>query len=141
VNPRITNVATSAVCAFALLGASACRSLHDKAVEQFGADYSCPADRVQARERSDIHATTLFVDPPAPVMPPDEVRNDPARLAVWQANQQQAQSTQSSYLDFMTVFEVTGCDHRAFYACARAARVNGFNDARHCMSASHVPLQ
>jgi hypothetical protein len=117
---------------------SACKSLKTGATEQFGKDYSCPEDRVEAREREDVRGSTLFIGP-STATPPEEVKKDPARLAKWRADQAESQKGAIAVYDGMTVFEVTGCQHRAFYACSRANKVNGNADPVHCFAAPYPP--
>jgi hypothetical protein len=45
----------------------------------------------------------------------------------------------SDVYDSMTVFEVNGCGHKAFYACKRAAKVQGGADPIHCVAGTHPP--
>ena len=128
-----------ASCLLAMaVGAAGCKSLKTGATEHFARDYSCPEDRVVAKERSDIAGSSLFAGPPTGA-PPAEVKSDPGRLAKWQADRAKEQKTMSDVYDSFTVFEVSGCDHEAFYACIHPAKVNGGADPVSCTPAQHPP--
>jgi hypothetical protein len=64
----------------------ACEKLDADAKKSFSGSNTCPLDRVESRERPELHPSML-----APSSrPPAEVARDPQRLAMWQ--QQQAKS-------------------------------------------------
>lgn len=129
-----------AVCAVAAaVGASGCKSLKTGATEAFAREYSCPEDRVDARERPDVSGSSLIVGPPPVATPPADVRSDPGRLAKWKADQAQAQSGANDFYDSMTVFEVNGCGHKAFYACNHPAKRPAGADPVGCIPGRHPP--
>jgi hypothetical protein len=79
------------------------------ASEQFGTQFSCPKDRVEAKRRPDLDPSNAV-----PVtQPPDEVKSDPGRLAKWNADQDKRRSLKSD----QQVFEVTGCGHTQLLNC------------------------
>jgi hypothetical protein len=51
------------------------------------------------------------------------VKNDPGRLAKWQADQDKDKADKRAHND-STVFEATGCDHTQLYSC-RPHHANG----------------
>jgi hypothetical protein len=137
--PRPLLLTSAAVLAFAL-PALGCKALKTGATQTFAREFSCPEERVAALERSDVTGSSVMVGPPgAGLTPPPEVSRDPARLARWKADQIEEQRGARDVYDGFTVFEVSGCDHRAFYACKRAAKVNGNADPIGCFKATHPP--
>jgi hypothetical protein len=101
----------------ALCGGVGCKRMKTGALEHFSAKYSCPADRITVRERDDIKGSQ--VNPPYQESPPDEVKKDPARLAVWEKTQRDKNAELYAILDNKDVFEVRGCEHAVFLACWR----------------------
>jgi hypothetical protein len=94
-----------------------CQGLESGAKEQFGSKYSCPADRVTAKQRSDLRGSQVLGTRSTPRDPPDEVKRDPARLAKWNADREKERSSIESLYDSDDVFEVSGCDHTVFMGC------------------------
>jgi hypothetical protein len=80
------------------------------AKDTFRRQDSCPADRISARERDDIHASEGLRHK----SPPREVATDPERMREWEAEQRDERDTEdSSY----TVVEVDGCGVSRLYQC------------------------
>ena len=103
----------ASVCAVfaAVLGLTACKSAASTAKEQFSRDFSCPEERVEVRDRSDIRASAFGA--PTPTPPPD-VAADPARRALWEKkNEPDTSGIDSDY----SVEEARGCDKQSFYLC------------------------
>jgi hypothetical protein len=82
-----------------------CTALPGRTREEFSRMYSCPLDSVANKARPDVQAA----DFEKPATPPPEVASDPARLAVWKANQPQPWSVE--------FFELTGCGHHVLWGC------------------------
>ena len=97
----------------AMLVLAGCQTLAAGAKEHFSKDYSCPPDRIEARDRPDLHPSSFRTQPPTPT-PPAAVAADPARLAIWEKNHR-VDITQ--YDDDYDIEEAHGCGHDAFYQC------------------------
>lgn len=80
----------------------------DEAVQSFGSEHSCPADRLQVK-----HALVRLPDLVEPRQPPAEVAADAGRLAVWN---QTVNQELASY-DRLTAVDVAGCGGHATYFC------------------------
>ena len=90
--------------------------------ENFEQTFSCPADRAQVKRRPDLDPVQFHL--PMTTRPPAEVRNDPGRLAKWQADQdQELQRRRASYSQYVIV-EATGCGHTQLQEC-RAHHAHG----------------
>jgi hypothetical protein len=87
-----------------------CTALPNETREAFSEKYSCPIDSITSKDRPDVHATE-FETPPTP---PADVAADPARLAVWQANQPKPWPVE--------FFELTGCGHHVLWGCRLPSR-------------------
>jgi hypothetical protein len=79
-----------------------CSPSETGAREEFAHQYSCPRERVSARERTDIVPSTGA--------PPPDVAGDPDRLALWR-------SDALKRMDTRPVFEATGCGRSELYRC------------------------
>src|SRR5512147_2203685 len=102
------------IVTFALLSivASGCKSVTEGAREHFSKDFTCPLDRVEVRPRPDIRPS----DFEKPSDPPKEIADDPGRLKMWKANQDERKSWANSRDD---ILEARGCGHQRLYACHR----------------------
>jgi hypothetical protein len=80
----------------------------DEAVQSFGREHSCPADRLQVK-----HALVRLPDLVEPKQPPAEVAADAGRLAVWN---QTINEELASY-DRLTAVDVAGCGGHTTYFC------------------------
>ena len=101
------------VLGLTICSAFGCKSLETGAKEHFAKKYSCPEDRVEAHARPDLRwSKIVFGDRPEEV-PPDEVKNDPGRLAKWNEDHQ----GNAASLDKFDVFEAKGCGHEQIMAC------------------------
>jgi hypothetical protein len=91
---------------FALLAASACAAPSAGRVRgQFAFDNTCPESRVTVTERPAIsEAAALTLAHP----PPDDVSEDPERLALWRAEYR---------LEDVHVYELHGCDVDSDVVC------------------------
>ncbi len=85
-------------------------SVTDDAKEYFSAENTCPLERVEARERTDLKDSTFRT-----TAPPKDVAADPGRLAMW--HEQQA-SRDRVY----RIVQVRGCDKHVVYECRPARR-------------------
>ena len=98
-----------------LVSLTSCQSLADGAKETFAKDYSCPADRVESRDRPDLRHSSFDTGPTTPTpKPPPDIAADPARLAMWQRRHQHDPTELDSTTD---VEEARGCGKQAFYFC------------------------
>jgi hypothetical protein len=98
-----------------ILSLTACQSLADGAKEAFAKDYSCPADRVESRDRPDLRHSSFDTAPNTLTpKPPPDIAADPARLAMWQQRHQRDPTEFDRTTD---VEEVRGCGKQAFYFC------------------------
>ena len=97
---------------------SGCKRLSTGAREDFARRYSCPENRIDVKERTDLRAQDVLGPGQQPeAQPPDEVKNDPGRYAQWKKDQaEQRQGQAARYADY-EVFELTGCGHAATLAC------------------------
>jgi hypothetical protein len=112
----------------AALPPAGCKRLATGARETFARDYSCPEDRVEVIERSDIGYSSLFALPSAG-KPAPEVAADPERLAKWRRDQEEEHATRARDFDrSMTVYQVTGCDHEVFMGCQHRTELDGAKD-------------
>jgi hypothetical protein len=94
------------------LSQAACQALSDGARDKFSVSFTCPTDRVEVRERPDLHPSDWLK-----VKPSSEIAADPGRLKMWQADQDRLKSyTDGRY----HIFEARGCGHESLYECARA---------------------
>jgi hypothetical protein len=91
----------------------ACQSLASGAKEQFSKDYSCPLDRIESRDRRDLHPSSFSYPLPMP-KPPADVAADPARLALWTKNHTHDPTLYDGDND---IEEARGCGKQAFYQC------------------------
>jgi len=105
------------VFAALLFSLGACQGLESGAKEKFADTYTCPVDRVTARERSDLKGSQILGTPSTPREPPDEVKKDPGRLAKWNADREKERNSSDSFYDTYAVYEVSGCSHSAFLGC------------------------
>jgi hypothetical protein len=97
----------------ALFSLAACQSLAAGAKEQFSKDVSCPLDRIESRDRHDLHPSS-FTNPMFLPKPSAEIVADPGRLAVWQRNHEHDRTRSDGDNQ---IEEVRGCGKQAFYEC------------------------
>ncbi|WP_437655660.1 hypothetical protein [Sorangium sp. So ce1182] len=109
----------------AVVFSSGCKRLKTGAREEFGRKHSCPEDRITVRSRDDVKwGSVVLANRPAEA-PPDEVKNDPGRLAKWQKDRAEEDAATREGLDDLDVFEVKGCGHEVLMACAHPAGSSG----------------
>jgi hypothetical protein len=113
-----------------------CKSRKEGARERFSEDFTCPEDKVNARERPDLDAYDLDFGAPPP--PSQEIQKDPQRWRLWRERQEE---THRSWNNALSVFEASGCHHDAFYTCSHpSGSRGGTNLARaSCSKANHPP--
>ncbi|XXT19530.1 hypothetical protein WME94_55840 [Sorangium sp. So ce429] len=109
----------------AVVFSSGCKRLKTGAREEFGRKHSCPEDRITVRSRDDVKWGSIVLANRSAAAPPDEVKNDPGRLAKWQKDQAEEDAATRERLDELDVFEVKGCGHEVFMACAHPAGSSG----------------
>jgi hypothetical protein len=103
---------------FAVLVLSA-GSVQTAVKEKFSFDFTCPVERIEVRDRSDIKPSDFKVKDPPP-LPPPEVAADPARLALWRERNPDRRSDVDfdNLLDIdNSVEEARGCNRKAMYRC------------------------
>lgn len=109
-----------ASCAIALLAVAAllaaCTGREGAARNLFEQTWTCPADRIEARREEGL--TLADLRPPEHETPPAEIAADAARLALWRERRQEALASRRRFDERYHVYEVSGCGHRARYACA-----------------------
>jgi hypothetical protein len=116
-----------------MLSLTGCQTLSDGAKEKFSKDYSCPIDRLESRDRPDLHRSSFHTAAAPTATPPADIAADPARLAVWNQNHKQ---DPTSFDDLDDIEEVRGCGNAAFYACHHMQRHAG---TATCFRESTVP--
>lgn len=94
----------------------ACKSKSEGALEKFATKYSCPEDQVTVKPRPDLDAADILM-PDFSKEPSDEVKNDPARLAKFEADQEASRESWRRGYGGYDMFEVTGCGHEAIMGC------------------------
>jgi hypothetical protein len=87
-----------------------CTALPNGTRDEFSEKFSCPNDAITSKARKDVQASEFE----KPNTPPAEIAADPARLAVWQANQPQPWTVE--------FFELTGCGHHVLWGCRLPGR-------------------
>jgi hypothetical protein len=83
--------------------------------ERFEKSWSCPEDRVVAKVRTDLDP--LQFHPAKVKTPPEEVRDDPARYAKWNADQEAERQTQRAAYAGHKLVELDGCGHTEIQDC------------------------
>ncbi len=110
----------AALIPIALFG---CKKLKTGAAEKFAEDYTCPAARIEVTPRPDLSpAEVLGASKAKAEEPPDEVKNDPERYALWKDEQSKKQAAADGNFANFEVFQVKGCDHDVIYACCHASQ-------------------
>jgi hypothetical protein len=95
-----------------------CQSKEAGAREKFSKEFTCPAERVEVRERSDLKPSMLR----AQVPPPPDVAADPARLAMWKAEEETNNENADQMCDML---EARGCNQQSLVCCRRhTKRIN-----------------
>ena len=112
---RSHHLAIAAVTVCGLL--QGCKRLKTGAREDFRQRYSCPDDRIEVKARDDLHAMDVLGVRVSGVQPPEDVKKDPARLAVWEQSQAEVRQRQAEAFAPYEVFEVMGCGHQVVLAC------------------------
>jgi hypothetical protein len=112
---RLAVIGCAAGCVGLLL--VGCKKISTGAGEYFVQKYSCPAERVKVAERPDLKPSQVFPSPFAEPPPPDEVKNDPERLALWTSKQSAVKQSWDERMDRKKLFEVSGCGHDVLLGC------------------------
>ena len=117
---RDRQTASAALVLLLGMGVTGCKSLAKGATEEFAADFTCPADRVEVRPRTDIQPNDLRRQkPPAP---PADVAADPERLALFLEQQKKKADAANRLCE---VFEARGCGNQVLYCCRHASQNRG----------------
>ncbi len=119
---------------FLLLGVlvMGCSGAMDSAKEDFSKDYTCPVSRVEARVRKDVKPSTL--SPFKKKEPSAKIKEDPARLAMWNKEQEDKDAQTD---DGQTVVEVRGCDNTVLYSCGYASQHSSTSSPWMCMKKAY----
>ena len=118
--PLARGLLVAALLPLALVG---CKKLKTGAAEKFSQDYTCPESRVEVIARPDLSPAQVLGRSKAKVEePPDDVKNDPERYALWKEEQKKQEEKDDGRYDNYEVFEAKGCDHDVIYACCHAAQ-------------------
>jgi len=117
---------------FAIVCLSGCQSVADGAREDFSSANTCPIERVEARERTDVKPSQLR----RKVDPPPDIAADPGRLKLWQ--DKRAKSSAHDDEDHHIV-EVRGCDRHEFYECKHPGSGSTPGVRWMCSTDSYVP--
>jgi hypothetical protein len=89
-----------------------CKSKESGAREAFSKEFTCPADRVEVRERPDVKMSMLRETS----KPPADVAADPGRLAMWNAEQEKSRTNADGLCE---MFEARGCNQQTLMCCSR----------------------
>src|SRR5262245_20479554 len=109
------------VAALVALGAlEGCQSYEEIAHETFSKNESCPPERVTAHEQVGVDAYELTFGKDAE--PAAEIKNDPARYAMWKKERETAHG---QFNKAMHVVAVKGCDQDAMYTCSTGTDSTG----------------
>jgi hypothetical protein len=100
-----------------ILLATACQGYESGAREQFSKQFTCPEDRVEVRQSA---LTVASVKGKKRAEPPPEIKADPGRLKLWQAEQDKTASFSSVFCS--ELWEARGCDHQTLYCCYRPSK-------------------
>jgi hypothetical protein len=92
-----------------------CQSVIDGAKEEFSKSNTCPLDRVEARERPELKASSFT----AKQKPPADIAADPSRLKMWQEQQERSRTAGDG---IGSIAEARGCGKQAFYRCSRSQK-------------------
>jgi hypothetical protein len=114
------------------MGGVACTSFPTQAKEDFAKKFSCPEEQVTVKDRKDLNADDVLERDRKPrkkdVAPP-EIASDPARLAKWTKDRDDAEAARRSFHSSYDVLEVAGCGHKNLVVCHRPTG-KGNNSAR-----------
>jgi len=89
------------------------------AKKTFAQSFTCPDERVELRQRTDIKGSMFSSHSP----PSDEVKADPARYAIWQQKQTEIDRDADSGGNYgVFFFDVRGCGHQVLYQCSNKPR-------------------
>jgi hypothetical protein len=93
----------------------ACSGGKGRAKDDFAASFTCPPDRIEIRARNDISGS-MFVERRPPSA---EVKSDPARLAIWNKQEDERVSSADSGGNYGKYYwQVRGCGHDQLYECS-----------------------
>lgn len=104
-----------------------CTALPNETREEFSQKYSCPSDSIARKDRPDVHAEQFET----PATPPADIAADPARLAVWRANQPKPWGVE--------FFELTGCGHHVLWGCRLPGRASSAGVHAFCPYTRDLP--
>lgn len=96
-----------------------CTNRVDAARDLFVQEKTCPADRVQVNELEGptLHELRQQEQGQNPPKAPTDVQADPARLALWQAQQAEAARTRQWIDERFLLYRASGCGQQQDYAC------------------------
>jgi hypothetical protein len=91
------------------------RAARGGAREAFSKTHTCPEERIEVRRRADLIRSKLG----DMRKPPPEVQADPARLKMWQAEQDRINKSVDAMCE---LYEARGCGHQELMCCFRPAK-------------------
>ena len=122
----------------AVLALSACQPLPEGARQYIAERYTCPLERVTARELTK-KPSELRAEIYSPSAPSKEIEADPARLAMW--NQQRAKEReQLTSHDDNILIEVTGCERVYVLECHRRRKIGNRQSSVSCNQLTKTTL-
>jgi hypothetical protein len=119
-------------CALGVALGPGCKSLEQGAREEHARAFSCPENRIDVRPRKGLDAYALTFGEGSP--PPDDVKRDPERYALWKKQQRESHDRWNSMGEVM---EANGCGHDVVYFCTHP---NGNRGGQNLAVASCSPL-
>jgi len=96
----------------ALVALAGCQSLSDGAKETFSQENTCPADRVEVRERPELKASSFTT---GTSQPPADIAADPERLKMWQKEQRERLERNDN--NGHKYAQARGCGKTVLYDC------------------------
>jgi hypothetical protein len=92
----------------------------DGSKDEFSKQFTCPINRIDSKERPDLHWSDLETAS----KPPKDIAADPDRLRMWQEKNAQSKAYEDSNY---TILELTGCGKHLLYGCRRIKSGNRFS--------------
>lgn len=118
-----------------VLSLAGCGRLAEGARQYFIAKYTCPAERVTLAKMRDVKATEIFAADWHANTPPDEVRNDPGRLAQWKAGEDERCKNWEWWINSSRLFKLSGCGHSLILACWKPGQQSSPSETASCEEA------
>ncbi len=126
------------VVAFALF-VTGCGNAVDDARTYLSKTWSCPIERVEVTRRDDLDGAALYRQSTRSA-PPDDVAADPARLAVFKANEAAATEKAAASYGNAVIIDGRGCDKEVRLAYFRNRKKSSDQPWFHCSDAPQPRL-